>query len=707
MKKKGGKTMKIYTNIKKVCIILLLGTIIFFFGFLSVPAYAAVDKESRAGFKKPETMVAGQIEASQIYYKKTSTPYSSPWESYSTYYYYNQMSSNEKKLYDRLNAMCLSYLVGNEDFKDYKGELVTPYVATSGLSKEEALEVTTIFTYSNPQYYFLSTYRVYGFRNGDFYIAIGVYEDFKIGTTRKATTNQLSNKIQEYYSQINPQATAYEKEIALHNLLIENVSYEYGTYDQSIYSVFFQNESVCAGYAKAFELLCNGQGIDCALITSDVHAWNKVRMNDSWYTVDCTWDDTDVEGYLDYTFLNRSNSMLQILDWEGNHEEEAIWDGYGPKCTLDSGATKTSYGVLAEPITQTLVPRISLDYSEGQTTVSLTSDTSGAVLYYTLGDVTPSEAYTKSIRYTGPFTLQISRTLQIIAVYNSFKDSQVVSQKVDIRVNSAIKPTIITQPKSGIYRYGNKPKALSVVVAPDNMVNVTYQWYEVNPTTGAVSPIVGATKASYVPPANKIGTYYFQCYVTNRDEAALYKKEVNVKSSTAKVVINRVDLSLCKVTGISAKTYTGKLQTQSPKVTYNGVVLIKNRDYRLSYVGNRIVGTAKCYIIGMGCYSGKKIYKFYINPPKTAIYSVKNGSKKATLSWKTNKLISGYQIQYAYNNKFSSSKVSTLKGYKKNSYTLSKLKVKSICYIRIRTYKTVSGKNYYSAWSTPLKIKVK
>ena len=38
-------------------------------------------------------------------------------------------------------------------------------------------------------------------------------------------------------------------------------------------------------------MMCNGSGIDAVAVTSYYHEWNKVRLNDSWYNVDCTWDE--------------------------------------------------------------------------------------------------------------------------------------------------------------------------------------------------------------------------------------------------------------------------------------------------------------------------------------------------------------------------------------------------------------------------------
>ena len=82
--------------------------------------------------------------------------------------------------------------------------------------------------------------------------------------------------------------------------------------------------------------------------------------------------------------------------------------------------------------------------------------------------------------------------------------------------------------------------------------------------------------------------------------------------------------------------------------------------------------------------------------------------KKAKVVWKKNLRSNGYQIQYAIKKNFKSGlKNTTIKKSKTTSTTLKKLKKKKTYYVRVRTYKTVSGKNYYSKWSNVKKVKIK
>ena len=65
------------------------------------------------------------------------------------------------------------------------------------------------------------------------------------------------------------------------------------------------------------------------------------------------------------------------------------------------------------------------------------------------------------------------------------------------------------------------------------------------------------------------------------------------------------------------------------------------------------------------------------NPAATAITSLKAGKKVFTVKWKKKAGITGYQIQYATNKKFTKGKKTvTVKGAKKASKAVKKLKGK-------------------------------
>lgn len=100
-----------------------------------------------------------------------------------------------------------------------------------------------------------------------------------------------------------------EKERRLHDILIERVEYDKGVdKNQSAYSALVDGKSVCAGYARAYQYLMQRTGIPCFYCTGYAgtdHAWNIVGLDDGYYNVDVTWDDTE-GGQYDY--FNKSDA---------------------------------------------------------------------------------------------------------------------------------------------------------------------------------------------------------------------------------------------------------------------------------------------------------------------------------------------------------------------------------------------------------------
>ncbi len=81
---------------------------------------------------------------------------------------------------------------------------------------------------------------------------------------------------------------------------------------------------------------------------------------------------------------------------------------------------------------------------------------------------------------------------------------------------------------------------------------------------------------------------------------------------------------------------------------------------------------------------------------------------KLTVTWKKNKAVNGYEIQYSTDKKFLSGiKKKTVKKKTITVLKLSGLKAGKTYYVRIRTYKKINGKKYYSAWSKVKSARIK
>lgn len=368
-----------------------------------------------------------------------SVVYQTEWDKYSSNYIYNNLNSTEQTFWDALDYVCALYLTGEDDAVSTSGMVLPDYtISYSSLSLERATEIFLMFNYSNPQYYFINGGYAYIESRG--ILVPTFYEEFRSGSARSKATQAMKNTITSWESTIASAGSTEQKAKAAHDLIAKKVQYDdnYLTnpdnpFHQSAYSVFCDDHSVCAGYTKAFEMLMNGAGIDTIAVLSTDHAWNMIRINDSWYHMDCTWDDLDGYGGYEiiYRFFNRSEAIIKS---DGTHEIESMFDGKLPASTLDSGAGNTSIGKCATPSKKTATPKVTYKTVKNGVQVTISSNTSNTEIYYTTNGQTASSSYTKSHRYKKPFTISKKTTIKAIAVKDTYWNSDQTSKTVDGRV---------------------------------------------------------------------------------------------------------------------------------------------------------------------------------------------------------------------------------------------------------------------------------
>lgn len=173
---------------------------------------------------------------------------------------------------------------------------------------------------------------------------------------------------------------------------------------------------------------------------------------------------------------------------------------------------------------------------------------------------------------------------------------------------------------------------------------------------------------------------------------------------------------------LSTTTYTYNGKAKKPSVTVKAVVDGKTKtiaskvtsdtaDIDITYPKGRTkVGTYVVSVKGIGAYKGTVTQKFVINPKPTKLKSVKGISRGFIAKWeKRSTQFTGYQVRYSTSKNFAKSKTST-KTFKKKktvSYKKTKLKKNKTYYVKVRTFKYVSGKRYYSTWSEVKKVTTK
>ncbi len=101
---------------------------------------------------------------------------------------------------------------------------------------------------------------------------------------------------------------------------------------------------------------------------------------------------------------------------------------------------------------------------------------------------------------------------------------------------NAQKPTITKQPSDLIIPVGGNAELM--VGASVSKGELSYQWYSADDeTTAGGEKIPGAVGAAFNPPADKEGTSYYYCIITNTDTSATENKTAETVSRAAKVTV--------------------------------------------------------------------------------------------------------------------------------------------------------------------------
>ena len=208
------------------------------------------------------------------------------------------------------------------------------------------------------------------------------------------------------------------------------------------------------------------------------------------------------------------------------------------------------------------------------------------------------------------------------------------------------------------------------------------------------------------------GTYYLKvnCYNGNRSDKAYSFKinttftKTNTKLSTANTG-SGIKLSWNRVSeGSGYKVYR-----KTGNGSYSLIKTIENNK-TTSFTDKSVKkknGTKYTYMVraykgsGQNACSGKVIYRLTA-PAKPEVKNSKG--KKITVKWKKNTSASGYQVKFVNGSK---SRTKTFSGQKSVKKTVSGFQKGKTYKVYVRSYKKVSNKKYYSAWSAARSVKVK
>ena len=172
---------------------------------------------------------------------------------------------------------------------------------------------------------------------------------------------------------------------------------------------------------------------------------------------------------------------------------------------------------------------------------------------------------------------------------------------------------------------------------------------------------------------------------------------ITVKDSTI-TVSNKSQTTKLDVKADKDAKLTYKSDNKSVKVDKNGKVTIAK-----NFVGK---ATITVTATSGGAKTTQKV-TITVNPKGTTFRAVYNGKgRKLKAYWNRNSQVDGYQLQYGTSKNFTGCKTVTLKSNQCTGSVRTGLKKNATYYVRIRTYKRVSGKTYYSDWSKVKSFKV-
>lgn len=197
------------------------------------------------------------------------------------------------------------------------------------------------------------------------------------------------------------------------------------------------------------------------------------------------------------------------------------------------------------------------------------------------------------------------------------------------------------------------------------------------------------------------------------------KKDDNQNTSDSKKPQNSSttnNLKKQKITKVSSayKKSVGQSFTLKPKA--KGKITYKTGNKKVATVNSKgkvtVKGTGKATITvtakATSTYSKsvKKITVYGV-PKKPEMKKLTAGKKRFTVQWKKDKKADGYQVQYSTDKKFKKNVKSMNVSKKNTKATVKKLKKGKTYRVRIRSYKKIDGKKYYSGWGKVKSVKVR
>ena len=225
----------------------------------------------------------------------------------------------EKLLYTKMLDVCYD-ISPNKD--EELSRYAMPQVKLEGypLTEAQVRTATKALTDDHPEIFWLTG--TMGYYSDESDTVIQIYSNYspeEIDTR----VNAVRAAANEFYATVPDGLSEFDREVMVHDWLIENVAYDesvdtinFDSNSPDIYTVYgalVNRVAVCEGYARTFQMLMNGLGVDCVGLMGSsqeqMHMWNAAKIDGGWYQTDVTWDDQE-ETYARHIYCNVSDGFM-------------------------------------------------------------------------------------------------------------------------------------------------------------------------------------------------------------------------------------------------------------------------------------------------------------------------------------------------------------------------------------------------------------
>lgn len=184
------------------------------------------------------------------------------------------------------------------------------------LSEAELRQVIVAFSLDKPHIFWLDN--KFGYSNTTGNTVLQLYS-FLSAEDISDYSAELNSKIKELHLGLLPDMTEYSREIYIHDWLIDNCFYADDVVKISddflsftTYGALVNQKAVCEGYTRAMQMMLSSVGIESFPVigvgNDGLHMWNAVKIDNEWYYVDSTWNDT--ENGSGYDYFNLTTEQL-------------------------------------------------------------------------------------------------------------------------------------------------------------------------------------------------------------------------------------------------------------------------------------------------------------------------------------------------------------------------------------------------------------